>query len=302
MGTAPITGGSATTGTATLSVPIPAGLVRPGTGHQYVDVVASYSGDPHHFASTSSKFRVTFAPLGFCVQPTGTNLANGQEIVLVAGGAVPPVRWMLLADDTCNSHGRECSTLNGQPAGGAYVTVGPEWQDGTGPYGNVTLVTGTGGQGYVWIQAVDGAGQETYVDLSVGTFEDAGGIPWGDDAGVTSIACPFVLDAGPLPSLDAGVDSGTTSEDSGSSVTPGEDSGTTTGGNDGGSSTAPPDSGSTVGPADAATASDGGGGSPSSSSGCSCKAAGRDTGAPGGTLGGVLLGLGLIARRRRSRR
>ena len=277
LGTGTITGANASTGTATFTGPIPPGLIRQP---QEVQVVAMYGGDSSHLASTSTTKQVTFgSPLTFCIYPAVASVAPGATF-LFAGQGVAPIKWYRDSDSTCNSKGVDCSSL-----------------DET----NGVFTAGTGQGGYVLVEAIDSAGQETFADITVGTpGAPAGTPPWDDDAGLTNSACaPF--DAGPIPSDDAGEDGG---EDSGGVVVSGDSGTSSGGGTDSGGPTLSQDSGGPTGPgSDAAASDDGGstssGGGSSSSSGCSCTTTGRQDGAPAGMLGGVLLGLGLLARRRR---
>jgi MYXO-CTERM domain-containing protein len=272
-------------GTATLSAPIPPGLIRQP---QEVQVVAQYGGDTHHLASVSSLHEVSFStPLTFCIQPTVLTIAPGAEFQFAGAQGVPPIHWYLDADSTCVTNGEQClkgSTLD--ELSGVFVA-------------------GTGQPGYVLVEAIDSAYEETFSELTVGTpLEDAGPPPWGDDAGVASSACAFGIDAGPLP-VDGGADAG---EDSGPPIT-GVDSGPPVSGpdaspppvTDSGPGTPTPDASPITGE-DAAPGEDAGPAPPTTVKGCSCTTAGQNGGAPAGMLAGVALGLGLIARRRRSRR
>jgi MYXO-CTERM domain-containing protein len=163
IGTAPIMGGTTTSGTATLAAVIPPGLVQPT---QAVDLVAMYGGDTHHLASTSAKSRITFAPVTLCITPATTTVAAGGTFTYTSGGGVTPVKWFLFADSTCNTSGNLCSTLD----------------ETTGAF-----KAGTGSPGYALVAAIDADGAETFGEITVG--KPTGAAPWAGDAGILTNAC-----------------------------------------------------------------------------------------------------------------
>ncbi len=279
LGSAAITGGMTSGGSAVFTGPIPPGLVNPAA--QYVDVVAMYGGDAHHLASTSAKVRLTFSQADFCLVPSIGTILPTEGFTFSYTGGTPPVLWFTGADSTCDAN-FSCSTLN--QSTGAFM-AGPE-------------------PGYVVVVGIDSTGMEQVAYLTVGDpGPDAGAPPWGD-AGVPLGGCMALPpDAGfTIGPQDAGsgtstpddggstviVDSGTTPEQDGSvstmdasadssTVAPGEDAGEAGPAGDGGSKT-----------------------SPAGSSGCGCKVGSSGPGAPSGALAGLGLGL-LLRRRRRSR-
>ena len=86
LGTAAITSGTSTGGTATLTTTNPPGLVVPG--RQAVDLVALYGGDPHHLASRSAKVKMPFSPVSFAVSPATLSLQpNGTTTFSTTGGS-----------------------------------------------------------------------------------------------------------------------------------------------------------------------------------------------------------------------
>ena len=287
IGTATVSG-STTSGTATLAAPMPVGLISQAA--QGVNVVAMYGGDTHHLASTSSLAHVTFAStLNLCIQPGTLTVAPGARFLFAGAQGAPPIRWYLDDDGTCVYRGQGVNRI---------CIEGSTLNENSGLF-----TAGTGQPGYVLVAALDSDGEETFSELTVGDpSEDAGPPPWGDDAGLTVSACPFAIDAGPLPPEDAGPD-GEAEEDSGSPIT-GGDSGSpistpdASSPTDSGGPISTSDSGQPSNTEDSGTGSGGGG----SSNGCSCTTAGNDGGAPLGILAGVALGLGFVARRRRSRR
>jgi MYXO-CTERM domain-containing protein len=240
LGTAAISGGTATGGTASPSpsFAIPPGLINSGKG---VDVVAMYGGDATHLPSVSPKVHVTFTPDTVCISPSTTTAALGATVKFTTTGGTAPFRWFLEADST--------STADDGGQNGSQI-------DET----SGVLTIGTGQPGYVEIIAIDANGVETFAEVTVGTpGADAGPAPWEGDSGVALACAPAVPDAGTTP-------------DSGPSAS-----------TDGGPITTSP-------------------GGTTSSSGCSCTSVGGTDTAPAGALGGLVLGLGLIARRRRSRK
>ncbi len=152
LGQVTIAGGTTTGGTASLTTPIPPGMVRP---NQIVDVYAMYGGDANHLPSYSAKQQVTFTGVAFCIDPPTDSVAAGGKIAFTALGGVTPVRWYIDWDSTCNAAGANCSTLN----------------ETTGAF-----VAGTGAKGYVIVEAFDADGVDTYAEVTVGG--GGGIIPW----------------------------------------------------------------------------------------------------------------------------
>ena len=264
LGTATVTGGTASPATP---FAIPPGMVGSGG----LDLVAAYGGDPTHLPSVSPKVHVTFGPVSFCVSPGTTTVAPGGTATFTATGGVPPVRWYIYnlgADDT---------TAKAVADGGSN---GSSLDEQTG-----VLTAGTGQPGYVLVQAVDSAGAETFAEVTVGA--PSGTAPWAGDAG------GILLSTCGAPAGDGGA---------------GNDAGVPGGGNDGGP-IAPgggDDGGGVLADGGLAPTGDGGAGAygdgGSSSSGCGCTTVGRSDAAPAGVIGGIVLGLGLVARRRRARK
>jgi len=220
----------------------------------------------------------------FAVPPGMVNSGKGVDIVAEYGGDathLPSVSSKLHltfgALSFCPSPSAPTTTLGGTIAFTAVGGVAPvKWyvdqdttatsDDGGQNGSNIDETTGaftagTGQNGYVLISAIDSAGAETFAEVTVGSAADAGAPPWAGDAGF-ALACP-------PPVVDAGEDSGPT-VDSGVVVPNGD------GGNESNGS--------------------------SSSSGCSCTTAGDgSSGSGAGALGGLVLGLALVARRRKAR-
>ena len=237
LGTAPITGASANGGTATLSTVLPPGLVNPGA--QAVNVVASYSGDAAHLASTSPATPVTFEPFAFCVSPGTASVGPDGGLPFTAQGGVPPVTWRLRSDTACDDNGN-CSAIDS--ATGAF-TAGPA-------------------AGYVVVAGLDSLGAEGLAEVTVGS--PALGPPWGD-AGFTPGACD--VDAGP-PDAGAGDSSSASSSSSGSSSASSSSSGSSSASSSssGSSSTLSSSSGSSSASSSSSSNSTGSSSSSSSSS------------------------------------
>jgi MYXO-CTERM domain-containing protein len=277
LGSNPISGGTASTGTAALSAVLPVGLVNPSA--QYVDVVAMYGGDAQHLASTSAKVRVSFTGIDLCIPQDSETVQPDGAIAYSAQGGLGQITWNIGYDSTCDSNG-DCSTID--PTTGAF-TAGPE-------------------AGYVVVRAVDSDSALARSFVTVGS--PGGTLPWGTQTPTPCTTAP----------ADAGATDGSTTKDSASPVdasaatldaasTPQDANVTRDAANprdsSGGGET---DSGSSEeGDSATAGAGDGGEGSPSEGkggSGCSCTTGGRDR-SPAGALGAVVLGLGVMARRRR---
>jgi len=258
LGTSALTGATTATATASLTTAIPPGLVKPG--HQWVDVIAVYSGDAQHFGSESAKVGVEFNPISFSVTPMTVQLPPDGTQSFSAIGGVPPIQWYV---DVDTSRGRTDAGMFGgaqiDPVSGM-LSVGPK-------------------AGYVEITALDNDGAEANAYITVGAPTTPA--PWSADGGVyiDSGVAPL-YDAG--PSLDAAVkdattpikDSGTAPVDSGHPVVR--------------------DAGHDAGSDDTA-----GGGGCSCELARSQSSSGSGS-APLQGLGGLLLGASLLIRRRRS--
>src|SRR5262249_9461964 len=109
LGEVPITNGTTTSGTASLTTAIPPGMVKP---NQSVDVFALYGGDANHLPSQSAKQSVTFSPVGFCINPPTASVSKGGKLTYSALGGVAPVRWYIDFDSTCTAQFTQCSTLD----------------------------------------------------------------------------------------------------------------------------------------------------------------------------------------------
>jgi MYXO-CTERM domain-containing protein len=182
LGSAPIAGGTTTSGTAAISVPIPPGLVKPG---ESVDLVAMYGGDDSHLASVSAKTPIAFSPIAtLCVDPATPTVKAGGTIAYTAGGGVPPVLWYIDYDSTCAANGTKCSTLN----------------ETTGAF-----VGGTGAAGWVIVQALDADGAEVFSEVTVGS--PSGTAPWAGTSGFLTNSC-----CTPITSCPAGDNCGTISD------------------------------------------------------------------------------------------
>lgn len=182
LGSAAITGGTATGGQAVLVTTIPPGISNPG--HQHVDVVASYGGDVNHLASVSATATVNFAPLTLAIVPAALTLQpNGSQSFTTTGGT-PPVRWFIAVDTTANY-------TNGYYNGSTIDEV-----DGGFVAGPMS--------GYVEVTALDKFGAEAIAEVTVGGPTTPA--PWDPDAGI---------DAG----MDSGVHHVTTTPDAGSDAT-----------------------------------------------------------------------------------
>jgi hypothetical protein len=287
LGTVPITGASTSTATVTLKTPIPPGLVKPG--QQWVDVIANYGGDATHLSSQSAKVGVGFATLDFAITPATKTLdENATTTFSLSGTYTPPVTWNVVRDTTQGGirtdGGFEFSASAWDLDGGQSTT----YMGGAAPF-TVGLKPG-----YVEISAVDKNGVEAIAQITVtgptGALAD-GGPFWASDAEVH-------IDSGVAPAVDAGVDAAPHIKDAGTGTTTGKDAGKDSG------VTRPKDSGvATDAKKDVAVDA----GTPEvSSGGCNCEVRGahsRSGGtSPAGAVGGVLLGLSAVARRRRVNR
>jgi hypothetical protein len=191
LGSATITNGTSTGGTATLTTVIPPGLVVPG--RQAVDLVALYGGDAHHLASQSAKVKMPFSTVSFAVSPPTLSLQpNGTKTFAATGGVMPSVRWFVITDTTAGfsmATGFTSSSID--ESAGAFIA-------GANP-------------GYVVVRALDGDGAEALSYITVGSPTTPP--PWQSDGGVSECwpeaGAP---DAGPdatavdsgAPTVDAG--------------------------------------------------------------------------------------------------
>ncbi len=189
LGEVAISGGTKTSGTATLTTAIPPGMIQPG---QSVDVYASYGGDASHLPSFASKQTITFSSTYLCINPPTPSIAKGATINYAALGGVAPVRWYLDYDSTCSATGTQCSTLN--------VTTG-------------AFTAGTGAKGYVIVVAIDADGAETFSEVTVGG--GAGTAPWSAGGSLTGI----VVSQSPATTCPAGENCGTVPNGCGGTVT-----------------------------------------------------------------------------------
>ena len=187
LGDAPITGGTTAGGSAALApAVIPPGLVHAGS--QVVDVVAMYGGDAHHLASQSAKVRITFSAFQFALSPAAASLTTGAALQYTATGGVPPIRWFVASDGTCDMNNK-CSHI--AETTGAFMA---------GPMA-----------GAVVVQALDSEGAEALGSVTVGAPGGDGGVP--KDAGVPGDASGGgdggTLDSGPTTiRAEAGADGG----------------------------------------------------------------------------------------------
>jgi hypothetical protein len=285
---APVTGATASTGTATLTAMIPVGLVQPGV--QYVEVTAQYGGDGAHLPSTSTPVRVPFTGVDLCIPQAVQTVAPDGAITYSASGGAPPIIWSIAYDSTCDEEG-DCSSID--PTTGAF-TAGPE-------------------PGYVIVEATDSGAARAIGFVTVGS---PGSAPiWGTQMPTS------------CPSGDAGAEDAGGAADASAAEDARAAAADATATSDGGGGNArlafdagpPCDASPAVkgGSMDAAVDSPGSGpsepahmpGSPSEvaegaggSSGCSCILAGGQERSLGRDFAAVALAIGLTAGRRRSRR
>ncbi|MBS2033282.1 MAG: S8/S53 family peptidase, partial [Deltaproteobacteria bacterium] len=192
LGQVAITGGTTTSGTATLTTAIPPGMVQPG---QSVDVYALYGGDAHHLPSDSAAQTITFSAVGLCVSPPTTSVAAGATVNYTALGGTAPVRWYLDWDSTCSASFTGCSSIN--------VTTG-------------VFKAGTGAAGYAIVVAVDANGAETFSEVTV-AGGGTGAVPW--SANGPSNYSGIVVSATPVTTCPAGDNCGTIPDGCGGTVT-----------------------------------------------------------------------------------
>jgi len=262
IGTSAITAGTVNSGTATLSAPIPPGLVRPGM--QYVDVYAEYEGDAAHLPSHSANTRINFSPTTLSISPATASIGTTTNLTFTATGGVAPITWFVRHDSTCDSSGN-CSSID-QALGDFF----------SGPRA-----------GSVVVGALDADGVEQIAIVTVGS-SDAGspeaGTEAGTDAGTDASTRP---DAGPdaSPVADAAMPTdGSTADAAGDGQGPGSPDASTDGGEDAGG--------------DAASSSGGSG----SGSGCGCVVVSRDGSLGSQAAGSLsLLAVAAVVTRRRRR-
>jgi subtilase family serine protease len=266
--------GSPEHATATLHTTVPPGLY--GTAY----LTAEYSGDVHYLASVSSP-ATTISVTGSTLQVSPSSITLppfGQATFTVQGGA-PGVTWGI--------EGTDGSCLIVQQAM-SYPQVYCSQLESVNP---ISAFYEAGGQaGSVTIVATDTLGEEAIAQITVtGAAVDGGGFPTVDDAGPAGGPGNTAVDASTYEA-DASAGSSSGGSSSGSS------SGTASSGSS---------SGSSSGAAEEDGGEDGGTGSGGKSSGCSCVVAGSNGGTSDGNrgagLGGVLLGLAALGRRRSRR-
>jgi MYXO-CTERM domain-containing protein len=214
LGEAAITMGSTTGGAAALGpAMIPVGLANPAA--QYVDVIATYGGDATHLPSRSKLARITVADFAFAVAPATASVVNGGTVAFSTTGGVPPVRWFLASDGTCDQQ-NVCSQIDEQS--GAFKG---------GPIA-----------GYVIVQAIDTDGADALAYVTVGTpgfpppwdpdasVPDAGvDAPPADDAGDASTDAASATDGAPRDASPADASHDGPSPDAGKSSPPGSSDG-----------------------------------------------------------------------------
>ena len=168
LGATNITNGTASGGTAVLSVAIPPGVVQPGT--QSVDVVAMYGGDVNHYPSVSSKFTVTFAPLTLAISPANPTVMANSSTQFTATGGTGPMKWYVDTDSTCFSPADggnpTCATLD--ETTGAFVA---------GPVDGQTMIQVTdsfGAEALTTITVIGGLPADGGVDSGGGMVTDSG--------------------------------------------------------------------------------------------------------------------------------
>jgi len=284
LGTVALTGASATTAQATLSTPIPPGLVKPG--QQWVDVVAVYAGDTQHYGSTSAKVGIEFQPLSFAVNPATSTMQPLATQTFTSTGGITPVRWYVDYDSTAGRVNAD---------GGGHHFLSATIDETTG------VLTAGPMVGYIEITAVDNDGAEALAYVTVGAG-DAGPAPWTGDAG------PYIDSGAVAPLYDAGTTKdASTAKDAAVS----KDSGVVKDAGAPGHDAAEPTKDATTTPTKDAgktekdAAKEDGGSEGSGSSGCSCDVAGEHSSsrtAPAGAVACMALGLAALSRRKRSRR
>jgi MYXO-CTERM domain-containing protein len=275
LGAVAVAGGTLTGGTATLSTPIPPGLVA-ANGTETVDVVAMYGGDADHLASTSAKLTITITGVTFAIVPETVTLAIKAKQTFTSTGGVAPVQWFTnYPDTTCDSMGN-CSDID-QTTG--VFTAGPM-------NGTVTVV------------GLDADGAEAYAYVTVGTGNTSSSSSSSSASSASSASSTGTTTASSSASTTASSTSGTGgaggTTGSGGAGTGGTSSATASSSSTagaGGSPAPPQDGGSDGGEAGATVIK----------TGCACGVAESDD-APAGMLGAVALGLVAMKRRRRSLR
>lgn len=190
LGTAKITNGTATSGTAVLQTTVPPGIANPG--RQKVDLVAVYGGDTYHLASQSPKVSESFQDFSFAASPaTLSTMPNASASFSITGGT-PPASWYIVSDTTASfsqQTGFSSSTID--ESSGAF-TAGPK-------------------AGYVLLQVLDKYGAEAFAQVTVGS--PTATPPWAPPDGGTNLCA--TLDAG---ASDAGVADATVPEGGGATA------------------------------------------------------------------------------------
>jgi pro-kumamolisin-like protein len=315
------------TGTATLPATIPVGLVR--SGAQYVDVSAAYGGDAHHLASTSATVRVSFTGVDLCIPQASANVLPDGQIEYSASGGAAPIAWLVDFDSTCDEND-DCSVVD--QATGVF-TAGPvpgyvilRASDNDGAFAFSFVTAGTPGAMPPWGNQTPtscppgdaGAVADAEVSEDAGAADDATTSTQeaGEDATSTQDAttpAASVTEAGtplaftgwastPCPLINAeggGAAAGDAIADAPSEV-PRNSMGDAP--NDGPSSSPIEANNDAQSNPLSGPQTDTGAGQSSgpTDSACGCVTAGRN-GSPVSGYGGIVLGLGLMARRRRVR-
>ncbi len=177
LGDVTITNGTTTAATVFLTTAIPPGMVQPS---QSVDVYAQYNGDANHLPSFSGAKNIVFAPVTLCISPPTTSVAAGATVNYTAAGGVPPLRWYIYYDTTCNVSGAGCTFID--------ISTG-------------VLTAGNGAPGYVIVGAVDADGAETFSEVTVAG--GSGTVPW-SPSGPSNYA-GILPGGGPPAAVDAGL-------------------------------------------------------------------------------------------------
>ncbi len=165
LGASALTVGAGGDATATLTTTIPPGVGNPG--NQSVDLVATYGGDATHRPSVSARLAEQFEPIDFAIAPSSPLLNVGDPLALATTGGVPPIRWYIYKDGTCDAS--SCSSLD--LASGAFL-AGPR-------------------SGTVRIEAFDAFGAEAVAIATVhrpGDAPDAGKDAGAPETGATDAA------------------------------------------------------------------------------------------------------------------
>jgi hypothetical protein len=237
-------------------------------------VAAFYGGDSHYLASWSPRSTVE-AISSLAILPATLSLQPDQQTTLVANGGVPPVRWAIYDDSTCDPSDL-CSAIESLTATTGAFQAGP--LDGTA---------------YISVIDADGAEALGTIRVSGAPVAGGGGVlppPW--DGGY-----PDASGEDASSDVDGGLGDDAAGGEDGSG---GEDAAT-----DASDAAAPfdgaptPDAGA-VGGEDSGASADAGAGQTSTPGGCGCVTAGVSGGGPQpGVYAGALLFGAIAARRKR---